>query len=109
VLLEDFGEDPCRVGRYVTHLLNAGKLDGCAGIVLAEHVGCVPDPERPVFHGPQELVEDLLEKLIAPLGIPAVHGLPLGHGARFATVPLGVNARLDAGAGRLELLEAGVF
>ena len=37
-----------------------------------------------------------------------MYRLPLGHGPVLHTVPLGARARLDATAGRLELLEAGV-
>ena len=50
-------------------------------------------------------VEDLFDELIVPLGIPTMHGLPVGHAKDVVTVPLGVRARLDATAGRLELLE----
>jgi muramoyltetrapeptide carboxypeptidase LdcA involved in peptidoglycan recycling len=34
-----------------------------------------------------------------------MHGLRIGHGSEVMTVPLGVRARLDADAGRLEILE----
>jgi muramoyltetrapeptide carboxypeptidase len=108
LLLEDVGEEPCRVDRHLTHLLNAGKLEACAGICFAEHVNCVPDPVRPRYAGPSLSLEDILAHTIAELGIPAIHGLPLGHGRRLATVPLGAQARLDADAGRLEMLEPGL-
>jgi len=35
-----------------------------------------------------------------------MHGLRIGHGNDVVTVPLGVRARLDADAGRIEILEA---
>ncbi len=47
-----------------------------------------------------------LDELIAPLGIPTVAGLRIGHGQDVVTVPLGVRARLDADSGRLEIIEA---
>lgn len=108
LLLEDVGEEPCRVDRFLTHLLNAGKLEACAGICIGEHVDCVPDPVRPRFAGPSLLLEEILVHAVGGLGIPVVYGLPLGHGRRLATVPLGARARLDADAGRLELLETGL-
>jgi muramoyltetrapeptide carboxypeptidase LdcA involved in peptidoglycan recycling len=37
-----------------------------------------------------------------------MYNLPLGHGQHLATLPLGVRVRLDADAGRLEVLESGV-
>jgi muramoyltetrapeptide carboxypeptidase len=108
LLIEDVGEETCRVHRYLTHLLNAGKLDECAGICLAEFVNCQPQTVRPLWHGPSLTLEDVFEHVIEPLGIPAMYGLPLGHGPLLQTVPFGVNARLDATSGRLQILEAGV-
>lgn len=35
---------------------------------------------------------------LAHFGVPIRYGLPLGHGATLATLPLGVQATLDAGA-----------
>ena len=109
LLIEDVRQEPCRVDRYLTHMLNAGLLEECAGICLAEHVDCIPRSHDPAFEGPSPDTEEIIDSLIAPLGIPAVYGLPLGHGRRLATVPLGVRVRLDAYQGRLEILEAGVL
>ena len=53
-------------------------------------------------------VEEMLDELIAPLGIPAIANVPVGHGKHMATMPLGVEARLDGGAKTLEVLEAAV-
>jgi muramoyltetrapeptide carboxypeptidase len=108
LLLEDVGEEPCRVHRFLVHMLNAGKLDECAGICLAEFTNCEPQTAGSLWHGPSLTLDEVFEHVFAPLGIPTIYGLPLGHGQLLATVPLGVQARLDATAGRLELLEAGV-
>ncbi len=99
LLLEDVDEQPARVQRFLTHLLNAGKLEGAAAICLAEFVRCVPRSDASLT------LEEIFDHLLAPLGIPVIHGLSLGHGQRLTTVPLGVLARLDADAGRLEILE----
>jgi muramoyltetrapeptide carboxypeptidase len=106
LLLEDVNEEPPRVDRYLTHLRNAGKLEACAGIWLADFRRCVPRAQWPLWQGDNLTVEELLDELIVPLGVPAVHGLRVGHGDEVVTVPLGVYARLDAAAGRLEILEA---
>jgi muramoyltetrapeptide carboxypeptidase len=42
---------------------------------------------------------------LAPLGVPMVSGLPFGHSVPQLTVPLGVEADLDADAGSLTLLQ----
>ncbi|MEN9540558.1 MAG: hypothetical protein RLZZ459_649, partial [Cyanobacteriota bacterium] len=48
--------------------------------------------------------EAVLRERTADLGIPVLAGLPVGHVAGNAALPLGVRARLDASSGRLELL-----
>jgi muramoyltetrapeptide carboxypeptidase len=83
----------------LTHLRNAGKLDGVAGIVL----GDMPGKHSGEL---QELsLEDVVEELLGPLGVPVVMGLPIGHGKHHATVPLGALATLDADAGTLVVEE----
>jgi muramoyltetrapeptide carboxypeptidase len=79
----------------LTHLRNAGKLDRVAGVVI----GDMPGKHSGVF---QELsLEDVLEELLLPLGVPVIAGLPIGHGKHHATVPIGAMATLDADAGTL--------
>jgi muramoyltetrapeptide carboxypeptidase len=105
LLLEDIGEEPPRVDRFLTHLLNAGALEQCAGIWLGDFRHCVPREGRPLFAGNNLTVEELFDELIRPLGIPTIHGLRVGHGRDALTIPLGVRTRLDADAGRVEFLE----
>jgi muramoyltetrapeptide carboxypeptidase len=88
-------------------LIRAGKLDGAAGFVFGTDVNLknqtVPDaPES------QLSIEEILDELIAPLGIPAIANVPVGHGKHMATMPLGAKVRLDGDAKTLEVLEAGV-
>ncbi|HVL52897.1 MAG TPA: LD-carboxypeptidase [Vitreimonas sp.] len=79
----------------LTHLRNAGKLDEVAGIVI----GDMPGKHSGVT---QELsLEDVLEELLEPLGVPVIAGLPIGHGKHHATVPIGALATLDGDAGTL--------
>ena len=63
-----------------------------------------------VPEGPESMlsIEEILDELIAPLGIPAIANVPVGHGKHMATIPLGVRARLDGDAKTLEILEPGV-
>ena len=83
----------------LTHLRNAGKLDEVAGVVI----GDMPGKHSGVT---QELsLEDVLEELLQPLGVPVIAGLPIGHGKHHATVPVGALATLDADAGTLTVEE----
>ncbi|MGH9060172.1 MAG: S66 peptidase family protein, partial [Acidimicrobiales bacterium] len=96
LFFEDVDAQPDEVDRSLTHLLATGRLQRCAGIVVGEHAGCAPTEPGPTLG-----LEQVLEDLVVPLGIPAMYHLPIGHGRHLATVPLGVPAVLDAGARRL--------
>lgn len=101
VLIEDIDEAPYRMDRMLMHLLLAGKLNGAAGILFGDSPTCVNGPEgRPSLSLPE-----VLEDLLAPLGIPTLYGYPCGHTGYRATLPFGVRVRLDAGAGTLAVLE----
>jgi muramoyltetrapeptide carboxypeptidase len=107
VFLEDVDEEPYTIDSLLVQLLRAGKLQKVAGLVIAEHAGVAPREYKPAYASTLSL-EDVIDDLIRPLGVPTIYRLPLGHGAHLATLPLGVRARLDANAGRLEILESGV-
>ena len=50
----------------------------------------------------------MLDELIAPLGIPAIANVPVGHGKHMATMPLGATVRIDGERKTLEVIEAAV-
>jgi muramoyltetrapeptide carboxypeptidase len=106
LLIEEVREEPPRVDRFFTHLLNAGMLQQCAGICLGSFEHCEPRQRKPRWEGDNPTVEELVEELIAPLGIPTIDGVRVGHGDEVVTLPLGVRARLDADSGRLEIIES---
>lgn len=88
VLLEDVGESPYKLDRLLTQLLQSGALEGCAGIALGEFVGAHPPADADWG------VLDVFEELLAPLGVPVLAGLAVGHGSRNLALPFG-RARID--------------
>jgi muramoyltetrapeptide carboxypeptidase len=78
------------------YLAQIGKFDGVRGIVVGELAGC----EWYEFTSAprSKTLEDVLGDRLGGLGIPVLYGLPLGHGASLATLPLGVEATVDADA-----------
>jgi muramoyltetrapeptide carboxypeptidase len=103
LFLEDVGEDLYRVDRMLSHLRLAGLLDRIAGLI----VGQFTDMKRGTADGALGF-EEVLEHYVGPLGIPAAFGFPIGHVDEQWTLPIGVRARLDAGGGEVEILEAAV-
>jgi muramoyltetrapeptide carboxypeptidase len=91
----------------LTQLRLAGKLAGVAGVVVGELVDCDWSEQRP--EAPRNRsIEDVLEQHLAPLGVPVLYRLPLGHGTHLASIPLGVKATLDADARTLTIDQPGV-
>jgi muramoyltetrapeptide carboxypeptidase len=107
VMLEDLNEDPYMIDAHLNHLLDAGKLHDAAGLVFGTDVN-LKGQTIPEYNESTLSIEEILDELIAPLGIPAVANVPVGHGKTKVTIPLGVNARLDASAKTLDILEPGV-
>ncbi len=100
--LEDVGEEAYRLDRLFWQLVSAGMLKRCRGIVVGELAECKPKGDG------RHSARRVLERAITPLGIPAVSGAAFGHGRRNLAFPVGVQARLDAGARTLTLLESAV-
>ena len=93
--MEDVGESPYRIDRYLTQLLRSGWLDGVAGILLGSWETC----------GLYEELRPVLADRLEGLGVPVVEEFGFGHGAGALTMPFGVLAELDADAGTLTLDE----
>lgn len=108
LFLEDVGEPPYRVDRMLMQLRLAGLLDDLAGIALGDFS---PPNDRTEGAQPPRATEgptinDVLDELLRPLGVPVLAGLPFGHEAENWTLPLGLTARLDADGGSLEILQS---
>jgi muramoyltetrapeptide carboxypeptidase len=105
LVLEDRAMKPYQVDRVLMHLKQTGKFEGVRGIVLGEF----PESE-PTVAG-SATVRDVCARILRPLGVPLIFGSPVGHTPRpMLTVPLGIEARLDAeGEVTLEFLEPAVL
>lgn len=93
LLVEEIDEPPYKVDRMLTHLARAGLLDKVAGVAVGQFTGCAD--------GWAVDIADVLADRLAPLGVPVLGGLPIGHGVGQLSVPVGVEATLDATAGTL--------
>jgi len=100
LILEDVGEEPYRIDRYLTQLRSAGILDRVAGVVLGEFLDCAAKEGQPTLS-----LEEIFADFFGPLRVPVVSGFPYGHGPQKFTVPMGVEVELDATDGSLHLLE----
>jgi muramoyltetrapeptide carboxypeptidase len=104
LFFEDLHTPQWMVDSELTHLRNAGKLDGVVGVAAGEMFECedwrFPDPGIRT-----RSMEDVFERHFEPMGIPMLFNLPLGHGKHLSTLPLGVRATVDADARTLTIEE----
>jgi muramoyltetrapeptide carboxypeptidase len=103
LLLEDTGEAPYRIDRMLVQLGLAGKLADAAGIVWGTCTDC--EPSRSGFEINLSMSE-LLDDLLGNFGKPVLAGLVFGHTKEKATIPLGVEAVLDATNRTFTLVES---
>lgn len=101
LFLEETGEEPYQIDRMLTQLKLAGVLKNISGFVFGKCVKCEAEEPEKAF-----TLQQVLEQQIKPLGIPAFYGAMIGHIANKYTVPVGINAEIDASDGTIKLLES---
>jgi len=103
LFLEEVSEDIYRVDRMLTQLKLSGILGEISGFVFGKCSDC----DAGGGYGSLTLNE-VLDDHIKPLGIPAWYGSMIGHISDKFTIPIGVNAAIDADKGTIKLLETSV-
>jgi muramoyltetrapeptide carboxypeptidase len=104
LFIEDVGEKIHRIDRMMSQLKLAGVLDQLSGFVVGKCTRC----EWVGDYGSLTL-EEVIDHYIKPLSIPAFSGAMIGHIEKKFTVPIGVEATIDADRGTIMLNEAAVI
>ncbi|HZW38864.1 MAG TPA: LD-carboxypeptidase [Ignavibacteriaceae bacterium] len=108
VFIEEVGEEPYRIDRMLTQMIQAGKFKNAAGIALGVFSKCEPKKNGPEFPQSFTLFE-VLEDRLYDLNIPVLYGMSFGHITNKFTLPFGILAELDSMAQSLTLLETSVI
>lgn len=106
LFLEEINEEPFRIDRMLTQLWLAGKLQTCKGIVMGNFRNC--EAKGLSISGPSYTLQQVIEQRTGDLGIPVVYGLPFGHVRSKLTIPLGIDAEIDATKKSLRFLSDSV-
>jgi len=107
LFLEEVGEEPYDLDRLLTHLKLAGKLDHCRAVFFDKLGSVEPADYKPGFYSSLS-VETVIEMTFREFDYPVCVGISIGHVKDKPTLPLGVQASLDADQGTLTLLESAV-
>ena len=107
VFLEEVGEEPYRVDRMLTQMIQAGKFKHATGVALGVFSKCESKPNESGIANSFSLSEVLHERLFQ-LKIPVMYGLSFGHVVNKFALPFGINAELDVDNQMIVLLEEAV-
>jgi muramoyltetrapeptide carboxypeptidase len=97
LFIEETHEAVSHVYRLVRHLVNAGKIEDCLGIIMGECTNCEDSYGKSY--------ENLIEDIIVPLGKPLMTNLASGHGIYKMAIPIGASANLNTYANTLTITE----
>ncbi len=103
LFIEDVGERPYRIDRYLSQLRLAGKFDGLAGAILGQFSDCEPKEDESSL-----TLEQVFDDYFGKLKVPVIGNFPAGHSRYNATLPLGALVEVDADAGCVTVLESPV-
>jgi muramoyltetrapeptide carboxypeptidase len=98
---EEVGSSPHHIDRDLLQLTQAGKFVGLRGVAIGSLADCEWNEGGGSPFPHTKTLEEVLQDRLAVLGIPVVYGFPFGHGGEIVTLPLGVQATLDAATGSL--------
>jgi muramoyltetrapeptide carboxypeptidase len=103
LFLEEINEYIYRVDRMLSTLKLSGVLDRVAGVMIGAFTNCKPGEGFWTL-----TLDEVFEDYFGGLGVPVYRGASFGHIKRKFTLPLGVQAEIDANAGTVRLLESAV-
>ena len=107
IFIEEVGEEPYRVDRMLTQLIQAGKFDHAAGIMMGIFRKCEVKENSDLTAKSFNLME-VLQDRFGNFKIPVVYGMSFGHVKDKFTIPFGALAELDADKHTFTLLEKAV-
>lgn len=101
LFLEDIGEDVYRVDRMLSQLALNGILSKLHGFVFGKCTNC----EMSTY---SLSLNEVLDHYIKPLDIPAFYGAMISHEEQNLTIPVGIQASINADNRTISILEPSV-
>ncbi len=91
LFIEDIGEEPYRIDRYLAQVKQTGIFDAINGLIIGNFIDCdVENEDKPHFQ-----IKEVLSDYFAGKPYPVIYDFPYGHGMIKVSMPVGVDAVLD--------------
>lgn len=97
LLIEETHEAVSHVYRHFMHLVRAGKVEDCAGIIMGQCSNCEASYGK--------TYDDMITEVVVPLGKPLMTNLASGHGYYKMAIPIGAVANLNTYNNTLTVME----
>jgi muramoyltetrapeptide carboxypeptidase len=101
LFVEEVGEDIYRIDRLLSQLKLSGALDKINGFIFGECLACEQNANS-------LSLDEVLNHYIQPLKIPAFYGAMISHDLLNTTIPVGIEAEMDAEQFSFRLLQQAV-
>lgn len=101
LFLEETNEAEYRIDRMLSQLALSGILGKAAGVIFGQCTNCA-NPGEPYGNF---TVFEVLEHHLGSLGVPAFQGAQIGHIPGQISIPVGIEAEIDANTGTIRVLE----
>ena len=109
LFLEDIGEEPYRIDRMLNTLRISGAMKGVQGLVFGDFSLRATQSAEPATSPEREFTMlHVLQNFADQIRVPAFCGAWIGHIKDKDTLPVGVQAELDAEARTLTIVESAV-
>jgi muramoyltetrapeptide carboxypeptidase len=98
LFLEDIGEQPYKIDRYLAHLKQSGVFDQISGLILGQFIDCVAEEDERSF-----TVEELLQDYFSAAPYPVILNFPYGHGDLKFSMVVGAAVSLETESRQLTI------
>ena len=99
LFIEDVGEKPYKIDRYLAHLKQAGVFEEINGLILGEFLDCVAEDDEESF-----TISELIDQYFSESTYPVIKDFPYGHGDVKITMPIGCQTQMDTAEKSIQFL-----
>jgi len=98
LFIEEVGEKPYKIDRYLAQLQQAGVFQKIKGLILCDFVDCVAEKDETSF-----TINQLFTEYFSDAKYPVIYDFPYGHGDIKFTMPIGMFVKLNTAKNTLVL------